>query len=343
VEHKAVITAIDCYRFIAAFWVVISHAGIPPFGAIFEEGSNWERVINALGMPFCGIAAVMVFFVISGFCIHYPIVCGRSIAVKWFYLARLTRILLPLSAAVCLFRFAGYFDELHLILWSIYCEVAYYLAYPLILMGIRRWSAGGMVLGALMILILVLLNAEIFGAGIRGNFASWGGGATAFLGLPVWLGGCALAEQVGRGKGGWLFAIVPSWNLWTWRVGMAFLVSVLNVAHFHSSLSYKLTMPLIGLLSVPWLHVEIQKSSMPRWLAAAGGACYSIYLMHQIGIKPIEAWQMEMSPLVRWVLEISLAALASCCFYFIIERPSHNLARWFSSQQSRGAELSQIR
>src|SRR5580704_16524197 len=65
------IMPISSMRFVLALWVVIGHRGIP----ILKEQQH-DKVLwilrSFLNNAFNGPAAVIVFFVISGFCIHYP-------------------------------------------------------------------------------------------------------------------------------------------------------------------------------------------------------------------------------------------------------------------------------
>src|ERR1700680_1198420 len=62
---------ISSLRFVLAIWVVAGHYGLP----IFREGPK-ERLSWAVRALFNnsinGPAAVTIFFVISGFCIHFP-------------------------------------------------------------------------------------------------------------------------------------------------------------------------------------------------------------------------------------------------------------------------------
>lgn len=324
---SSLIPVIDAFRFLAAFWVVISHASIPALPLVSGGTGQGGLVSKLAAMPFCGIAAVMIFFVISGFCIHYPAARGRPLQVKRFYMARLTRIGLPLVAAVLIFMPTGFLDELHLILWSVYCEIVYYLAYPLLFAAVRRWGMLNIFSISCIVFSGLIAWALVFGSGIRGNFASWGIAGTTLLGLPVWLGGCFLSESLVQKKGGSLMQRLPAMPLWIWRGLMLVLISVFNVAHFHSPLTYKLTMPLIGILSAAWLYQEIRCAHPPAWLADAGMACYSIYLMHQLGIKWAENLTWELLPVVRWSLGLLAAAVASYLFYLAVERPSHWLAR----------------
>ena len=67
------IAGLDSLRFVAALWVVFSHMGCFPLTEGIDRHNPVGFFIHAVyGNLFPGPAAVMVFFVISGFCIHFP-------------------------------------------------------------------------------------------------------------------------------------------------------------------------------------------------------------------------------------------------------------------------------
>src|ERR1700674_422745 len=89
---------------------------------------------------FTGAPAVIAFFVISGFCIHYPY-RTRELPILAFWAARWTRIMVPAIAALALAQGAGirqYNFTDGFILWSIVCELAYYTIYPALHWMARR-------------------------------------------------------------------------------------------------------------------------------------------------------------------------------------------------------------
>lgn len=81
---------------------------------------------------FTGHLAVIAFFVVSGFCIHYPY-RNAFLPARAFWVARLIRIMIPATVAMALAQSLGmkeYNFADGYILWSIVCEIFYYLAYP---------------------------------------------------------------------------------------------------------------------------------------------------------------------------------------------------------------------
>ncbi len=78
---------------------------------------------------------VIVFFVISGFCIHFPFAgSNRRPRLKEFYTRRFLRLLVPVAIAIPLSGLIGV--ELALfhesILWSLLAELIYYICYPVL-------------------------------------------------------------------------------------------------------------------------------------------------------------------------------------------------------------------
>ena len=137
----------DTLRFVAAFFVVMAHVLSEP--PIFEwlgldATTGVLKIIQGIYWKFffTGISGVVVFFIISGLCIHLPNARGLQIrCLKSYFTRRLLRILPPVVPIVMLYHYA---DGLTIgqcfsktILWSVVCEVIYYLIYPLLL-AIRR-------------------------------------------------------------------------------------------------------------------------------------------------------------------------------------------------------------
>jgi peptidoglycan/LPS O-acetylase OafA/YrhL len=135
------VAGLDSIRFICASWVLFGHLGFFPLTDSFDRATRVGYVVRGFfGNLFCGPAAVIVFFVISGFCIHYPYRDGRPLALKAYYSRRYVRIFVPMVAAIAL----GVPLRLHLeflndsILWSLLAEEIYYFLYPLAFVPLRR-------------------------------------------------------------------------------------------------------------------------------------------------------------------------------------------------------------
>src|SRR5580704_8707351 len=69
---------ISSIRFVLAAWVALGHFGIPILQAPQQGRILWV-VRGLVNNAVSGQAAVIVFFVISGFCIHFPNRAGLAV------------------------------------------------------------------------------------------------------------------------------------------------------------------------------------------------------------------------------------------------------------------------
>jgi peptidoglycan/LPS O-acetylase OafA/YrhL len=187
VMHR--IDKLDSIRFIAAFWVVMSHGAIP-FKELFSN-APLQRLAEAFGASFDGVSAVIVFFIVSGFCIHLPYLDAPQLPLAKFFIRRYIRIGIPLTAIVLIMQLVGgsASERGFAVLWSIYSELAYYTMYPLLFALAKR--CGWVTLIAISSLVsatLIIVHSD--------SLWVWQFGWLTWLwGLPVWLSGCQLAEQ----------------------------------------------------------------------------------------------------------------------------------------------------
>jgi peptidoglycan/LPS O-acetylase OafA/YrhL len=322
------IGGLDTIRFVCAFWVVLSHLEPPDF--FLKYSGVIPRLISAvLRNAFVGVCAVIAFFVISGFCIHYPR-CNtlRIRNTGSYFLKRYFRLGIPLLVALIL----GYFLNVDLhntILWSLYCELIYYTIYP-VLLGLRRscrsWY-GIISVSFVACFTVAALNYD------SGNFHGPGIALTWLLGLPSWLLGCALAESVSssdRSSAG---------SVWTSRWGIWLLSVVCSVMRFHTPLGYVWTLPLFGLAVTFWIHQEILnaevKSPIPA-LERAGSWSYSLYLVHMLISAIYLRWSEDSgSTAWTWVIHIGVVMLISYVFAIVVEYPAHRLAVIIGNRHGR--------
>ena len=76
------IERLDSIRFLAALWVAISHGAIPLKPLVDEPTA--KMILAGVQSTFSGTAAVMVFFIVSGLCIHLPYSGGKVVPVLHF-------------------------------------------------------------------------------------------------------------------------------------------------------------------------------------------------------------------------------------------------------------------
>lgn len=317
------VAGLDAIRFVCALIVAVSHLRLPQFG-----GSAGELLYAAT----CnGPAAVIVFFVISGFVIHYPYRDpARALDVRSFWIRRFLRIGLPALAAIGVSRLlaVGLTQLLVAILWSLICEAIYYALYPAL-----RVMAGRIGWGWLVAIAYVL------GVGLAATnptarfYIDHGVAWTWLLGLPLFLSGCLLADRIdalpvattsvlfGWRFAAWLGSGIAAWLCW-WSP---------------QTVGYPWTLNAFGLVVAPWIGAEIThfRTAQPwPWLERAGRGSYSLYLTHifSSGVLALAGIRLTSDVPGRAAAVVAALALAAV-FYVAIERPSVTVA----SRLSRAA------
>jgi peptidoglycan/LPS O-acetylase OafA/YrhL len=315
------VAPISSIRFVLACWVVLSHFGP---GALRSDAKGIASLAEGLlRNAFDGIAAVIVFFVISGFCIHYPHRREREVAsYRAFYLRRYLRTLIPMACAILL---AVPLDLpiVRTILWSLMAEEIYYLIYPLLLVLRNRIGWPRVMLSAWLCSAAVIWlrpnHYEYFGYGWQ---------LTWVVGLPCWLLGCRLAESVERPRRNKISTL----RIWSWRAGIWACSSTIVFLTFHTPIHAACYLNAFACVAALWLDREIQyyrEKPATKGLEKLGETSYSIYLMHTHGPALIHslfgiAWSASFLP---WLASVGASAAVSIVFYILVERPSHRIAR----------------
>lgn len=315
------VQSLDSIRFICAVIVTIGHIGLIPRHSLDESAAG--RAIGALlGVMFNGPAAVIVFFILSGLVIHYPQATGRQLTIGSFYLRRLARIMIPAGAAIFLYLLVGVemsYPQFG-VLWSVICEIVYYLLYPILnIVAVRfGWSRIVVVTGALSLLFAVSNHSVLY---VNQDYPSLGL-MTWVIGLPCWCLGCWLSENVER------LPEVSRAQIWLTR-SLVYLISVATcVLKFHIfkiSNIYMLNAfaPLVAL----WIGLEVVyfRRRKPYLLLEWGGRwSYSLYLIHPVGglLASYFAEGFGYAPIA-----LMLSLVLSLIFYAVVERPSHIFAK----------------
>ena len=359
---------IDFLRGLAAVGIVLYHVrvdlwvGWVEISTHPESFSIFDRVAALLSIPLPFLrSAVMLFFLVSGFCVHYPYAAsGRLFELKPYSIRRFLRIYPPYLAVVALgiliewFR-SHYFGEqitsaskilatvlmiqnygsepgqmdVNPSLWSLPVELELYLVYPffywlLMRNGIKRSMVvvGLVSLGALGLFLSTNLHTLYNNLNYIGNFAIY---------WIIWCAGALLAEWVKRDR-------LPRWRPWLWIV-MALTFSIAMVSYF-----LKL---FIGIQELVWAGfyflvilwgltqkdpLKFLSSRMRKLFLSIGLISYSLYLIHFPFFKLCGAIWINifgtkpanfLIPLFFCIVCIPLAY----AFYLYIEAPSHRLAR----------------
>lgn len=332
-ENGAHYPVLDALRFVLAFWVAVAHYGNFPLFAGVDAGTRFGRfLVHGWGTVVFGTPAVIVFFVISGFCIHLPFRGDKKLAVGRYYARRYTRILIPVAGALCVYRVAGlkltFWGEHSILwespLWSLACEEVYYAAYPLL--RVIRKRAGWKVL------LPVSLAAGAAMAATHVHSKTWldfGPLGTALILLPVWLLGCLLAEQSDK-----LPAMDSTTRIWAWRFAIWLGSWTAEMLHFKGGVPVAQTMPWFGILAYFWVKNEIAYGKLhepKRFLVAAGAWSYSLYLVHVQGMESL-GWLglPSLGYIFNWVATMTASLAFAYVFYRLVEKPSHQLARKIS-------------
>jgi peptidoglycan/LPS O-acetylase OafA/YrhL len=271
----------------------------------------------------------MLFFVISGYVIHRAGVGREKLGAGRFLLRRLTRIVPPVVIIYLACQCAGpdYVASLTRVLWSRYCEIAYYLLYPLLFIAFRRgWT--------LHVLVLTSIVAAVVLASIGPLDYYWEAPMIPLIvmGLPNWILGCLLAERQARAT-----AVTPS-AIWLWRIGAIVLSAGLKVLVSHGPLrvGYPESHWIIALYAYFWVGRELafyRLRAPPVWSEAAGRLSFSLYLVHGpvmeiFGIVRLPAASLGVGMgAFLWLSQLVAIGVATWLFYRLVEAPFHRLAR----------------
>jgi peptidoglycan/LPS O-acetylase OafA/YrhL len=336
---------LDAFRFVLAFWVVVGHHGmLQLFGDPATGPSLWILFKRGWNTIVFGTPAVIVFFVISGFCIHLPFRAAGKIDISRYYLRRYTRILIPVAGALIVYRLAGFHLTLwgeHSILWesplwSLACEEIYYALYPFlrVLRGRFGWN---IVLGSSFVIAVIVAATHPHAI----NWHVFGPFGTAMILLPVWLLGALLAEQSDK-----LHTAIPKprFNIWFWRFLIWQVSWIAEMAHFKFGISYTQTMLWFGVIAYFWIRQELihAKLTPPNsYLVAVGAWSYSLYLVHPGGLLLFARFHLpDLGAILNWFLVMLTCLAFGYLFYLLVERPSHRLARKIKVRSTQRAAKS---
>lgn len=326
------ILGLDSLRAAAAIWVMIGHGAVPPITDGYDKSSTFAWALNGVyGGSFSGPAAVIVFFVISGLCIHYPYANGKKFELSEFLTRRYVRIFVPMIAAILVNRLFGFvsWDNPRLLAgipaWSLVAEMIYYALYPVLLIIHRQFPWKRLFYVTFGIAFAFAFTVPISNI----NYPAWGYWGDWILGLPCWLLGVILAESIRKP-----LSIPSSSTIWKWRLGAIVLGSITRNLAFQGIIGNHLTLNFFAIYAFFWLRHEIayynkvddhKPSSILEW---SGKWSYSLYLIHPLAFKLFELIPLpDFGSMVNWFIKFNFILAVSIAFYFIFEKPSHLLAR----------------
>jgi peptidoglycan/LPS O-acetylase OafA/YrhL len=360
---------IDFLRGVSCLGIVLFHVRVDLWVGWFAIANSpnsyslGDRLAALLTIPLPFLRPfVMLFFIISGFCIHYPYANGgRPLELEPYTIRRFFRIYPPYVVAVLFTAWVQwlrpeYFtasaagginkvvESIFMVqnygphagqmaanpsLWSLPIEAELYIVYPLVYWILMRFGirtllgwVGCVSFVSLGFLVITNWNNPEKFLGSVGNFAPY---------WIIWVSGALLAEWVKRER-------LPKWQPWFWGI-MALTFSVAMVT--------TLLKAYIGLQEMVWSgfffmvvlwglsqtsQLTFLKHRLGRLCIALGLISYSLYLIHYPFFKLCGAYWVSrfgakpsnfLVPLAFTLLAIALAKV----FYHLIEAPNHHLAR----------------
>lgn len=368
--------AIDVLRGVAALGVAWFHSRVDlwvGFKAIHANPAAYSRLdwlFSFLSLPASQLGGmVMLFFVLSGFCIHLP-VASKNLSPNWsaYAVRRILRIYPAYFVALALcfigtliflkgfnsasgevtmyassaamlqnWMYGGNQIGLNPSLWSIPIEIEFYLVYPLLLL---LWRRQGFNSALLFTLFCTLIGGAMFYHGYGLSMV------TFFKYALIWNSGAWLAEAYAKGK-------LPTWTYWHYIVMVAtvvvtMLAGLAGVNHFYLHYGWAL----FSFLLLLWVlgagsHFFVESRWWMPPLVFAGTVSYSLYLLHFPLFKLAgSAWfQIYGSKPESFLLPTLVTVLVlpfAWIFYRLIELPTHELGRqWGAAIQKRSSAKSQ--
>jgi peptidoglycan/LPS O-acetylase OafA/YrhL len=327
------VKGLDSIRFVLAMVVFLSHLQNQP--AIFLKSFD-NPILKTIGIginhAYLGVGAVIAFFIISGFVIHYPF-RNRQPNVKSFLVRRWFRIGLPLIAVVI---FSLSIDQFYLIpIWSLYCELIYYTIYPLLRRLPLSWKTQFWISFVVAAVLIVSLSGDEFRSllsqtniNYTGSYAERGDWLTWIVGLPCWLMGVLIAEKIDDIKANVSRVKIYSVRLLVWITAV-----VLVELKGNWFVSYIFTMNPFAFLVGYWLTLEIIffRTHKPSGiLEYAGKFSYSLYLIH--GLCALVFTTLFGKTLASYPLIVFSTLLTSYVFYLLIELPSHRFSKFLATK-----------
>ena len=331
------IRGIDSLRFVLALIVVLHHLENPYAQALKNSSPLFGKYLGVfLANLFNGPAAVIAFFVISGFVVHNPIK-NKDYDIKKFLIRRWVRIGIPL---IVVSTVAYFYDNFVITtIWSLYCELVYYTIYPILRKIKGSWRLKFQISFAIYLIMLfifcqndiksLVLHKDLGYWGTYwqlGNYRSW------IMGLPAWILGVLIAEKLTTEN--IKNAAVTFRQLVNYRMGAFTLSVVLEFLKFHSFVSDMIVLNFFALLLFVWIQKEIyyyQNHAPNSQLEYGGKFSYSLYLVHGMCIKFI----LSFLALNIYTYPIFLVLIVGLSYltYLLVENPSHKLAQKLANGQ----------
>ena len=351
---------IDILRGLASLGVVLFHSRVFLWVGWNEITTNSNKYNTfdslvawfSIPLPFLG-SAVMLFFLLSGFCIHYPNIEKNEINIMAYGIRRFIRIVPPYWLAIlftfiieysCNKYFLTHVSNKHKIiesllmiqnyppnsgqlasnpsLWSLPVEMELYILYPIIFFFFRRIGYKFVLLAVTIISLGALFFALTSNPWMQANFLKhW----------IVWCLGALIAYMIKTNR-------FPKWN----NYNTIFILSALflSIGATLANISfpirdyiwtsfYFLLLWFCLTLSSP---IKYFKKGLLKILSWLGKISFSLYLIHfpifyLLGSLWVFHFGGKPTNLLVCYLATLLAIFMASLFYLLFEKPFHILAR----------------
>lgn len=318
---------VDSIRFVLALLVMLSH-----FDNVYADSLKHSAYLPVklfgifLANAFDGTSAVIAFFIISGFVIHYPCKEGIDNLLR-FWIRRFLRILIPLAVVISVGTAFNHPEKT--VTWSLFCEMIYYALYPLLFKINLSWKTKLIITWLIALLVIVIGSyhdiVSLFkqtNDNYHGYYWQFGNYITWIIGLPCWLLGVLIAENIDHLKN------ISFSKVFMYRLLVYGISCFCCFGKFHLYMSYLLSMSIFALLLYKWIQAEIvyYKNRRPNLvLEKMGKFSYSLYLSHPLAFLLLNRFITLNN--FTYLLFVILTIIAAYIFYLLVERPSHTLAR----------------
>ena len=357
--------AIDALRGIASLGIVIYHARSETWvglRTLYVEGTNYsvlDRAIGLVSIPFSYMGSfIILFFVISGVCIHLPNVrSSERLHVGHYLKRRLGRVYPPYAAAIFLTMLLAilcgrdgyiqippisrYIESFLLVqnpplgsgqvplngaLWTIPIEVQAYLAYPLLLITYRKLYRYRYLFSSVFIMSMIL--GILFGSLeiTKNTFLAY---------VFCWASGMVIAEQIIQPSDNAFISIKTSISgrIISATILIALAIETLRLGLLSTTLW---TLAYGGLIIYSVRTWKFPRSGYlfraNKLVLYLGRISYSLYLVHYPILKIIRWLLLHYTEGIPSNFLVPILSALICVpfaevFYRYIEKPSHLWAK----------------
>ncbi len=286
-----------------------------------------------------GYVGVGFFFVLSGFVLTVSVVPGTS--PHTFFWRRFARIypshlvftlvalfvLVPVAKDARSFVASAFLVQswsldpsvvygMNGVAWSLSCEVAFYAAFPLTIVMLRRWSARTR--WAVGVAWFLGTSAFVWSVAAGQRSETWElvASVNPVVRFSEFLLGVIAAMAL---REGWR----PSVSLWHAGLVLGLLIAVTRVVEAPYPLPNQLLAPafLIVILAATRADLDGGRGVLTRrWFIRAGEASYAFYLVHELVIINLRSW-LGLDGSLMAAIALAGSVVAALALHRLVERP----------------------